>query len=275
MIDTVSKIGSRAFAMMRRTPVALGYLIALASVSVFVATLGSGARTHLISRASTNLHNLTDGRLSVLFSSAFLSDGGPDWIVYPLLAGVLIAAEVLAGRRRLIGVFAVGHLGATLIVAAGLLVAVRSGWISSAVMTDPDVGVSYGAAAVLGAMTGALPVRWRATWSVAMVVGAVSGVIFGQTFTNVGHLIALSIGLVIAMSIPHRSPLKPIGIGTIAMLAVAVVFALAIFGGDVQPGWATPVLAVTAAATVATATRVTVRAADWTAGTAAFARVSA
>lgn len=271
LIDTVLRIGRSAVAIVKRAPVTIGYLVALVGVSVMVETLDEHTRARLIAHASTNLHNLTHGRFSVLVSSAFVTDGGLDWILYPLLAAVLIAAELLVGHQSLVRAFAHGHLGATLIVAAGLLLAVRSGWISTSVMTETDVGVSYGAAAVLGAIAGALPVRWRATWATALVVAAVSGVALGRSFTDVGHLVALCLGLAIALTIPGLRTARPIGAGTVVMLSVAIVFALAIFGGNAEPEWAAPA-AITAAATAATATRVTVRAADWSTGVAALAR---
>ena len=46
--------------------------------------------------------------------------------------------------------FAVGHIGATLLVAVGLTAAVELGWLPTVVSRATDVGMSYGAAAVLG-----------------------------------------------------------------------------------------------------------------------------
>ncbi len=44
-------------------------------------------------------------------------------------------------------------MGATLLVAVGLTAAVTNGWLPVSVAKATDVGMSYGATAVLGALT--------------------------------------------------------------------------------------------------------------------------
>lgn len=147
---------------------------------------------------STNLHNLLNGRLATLLSSAFVTGGGPVWLTVPVLACLLALAELRFGTRRLVAIFFGGHIGATLLVAGGLMVAVDRGWISHAVMRVQDVGVSYGAMAVLGALTAVLTRRWRWAWAASWLAVAGLGVALDRTFTSVGHLLALAIGLVSA-----------------------------------------------------------------------------
>lgn len=241
-----------------RLPVTYGYVGFVAALSITLSAIDPAAAAAFVERASTNLNNLAEGHFGTLIGSAFVTGGGSsDWILIPLLAGLLAAAERLGGGKRLIKVFAAGHIGATLLVALGLLIAVESGWMSVAVASAPDVGVSYGSAAVLGAMTALLPSRWRTTWAFSMLAAATGGAVAGHTFTSVGHLVALCIGLAIAPHLPAplqaSKPRMSLRLG--AGVFVGAVFGLGIFGGDVEPSWFVPTIAVCAAAVAITATR--------------------
>ena len=79
-------------------------------------------------------------------------------VVLTAVTTVLLAlAELFWRSRQLVLTFTLGHLGATLLVALGLAVAVKLGWTPASVSRDIDVGMSYGAATVLGALTAAIP----------------------------------------------------------------------------------------------------------------------
>ncbi len=101
-----------------------------------------------------------------MLSSAFVVDvGAPYACGCPVLVCLLGLAELLWRSGRLVVAFAVGHIGATLLVAAGLTAAVKLGWAARRPSPGPtDVGMSYGAIAVLGALTAAIPRRWRPIW---------------------------------------------------------------------------------------------------------------
>ncbi len=71
----------------------------------------------------------------------------------PCLICLLALAELIWRSGRLALVFVTGHIGATLLVAAGLTAAVEFHWLPLSVSRASDVGVSYGAVAVLGALT--------------------------------------------------------------------------------------------------------------------------
>ena len=241
-----------------RLPITIAYLSALVFVAVLVTGLGSHWQTTIVENASTNLHNLTDGRLVTLISSAFFTDSSPDWILLPLLAALMAAAELLGGSRRLLHTFVTGHVGATLIIAAVLLIGVHTSFISASISTAADVGVSYGAAAVLGALCAQIPSQWRMAWSVTWVVAAAAGVLFGHTFTNAGHLVALCIGLLIAHHTATEFT-RPVTIRIRICLAVAALFGVGIFGGEVGPGWVVPTFAACAALIAVTATAISMR----------------
>ena len=177
-------------------PVTYGYAALLISVAGLLATVGDSAQSRLILRASTNLSNLLGGNYGTLVSSALVvGDGAAAAMVIPLLVCLLALAELRFGALTTIRIFVAGHVGATLLVAAGLWIAVTADWVPVSITTAEDVGISYGAMAVIGAFVVLLPRRWRTTWSITWVAVAVSGVAMGRTFTNVGHLLAVAIGL--------------------------------------------------------------------------------
>lgn len=181
-----------------RVRITLGYAAALFAVSTALVIVGPHVRDQVIRHASTNLHNLSHGRLGTLLGSAFVIDIGPFYEWLPWLMCLLALAELLWHGGRMAAVFVAGHIGATLLVAAGLVAAVKMGRLPISISWASDVGMSYGALAVLGALTTAIPERWRPAWigwwlSVAIAVAAV-----GAEFTDVGHGVALVLGMLIA-----------------------------------------------------------------------------
>ena len=126
--------------------------------------LGPQVQDRVIRHVSTNLHNLSHGHIGTLLGSAFVIDAGPIYVWLPGLVCLLAMAELIYRSGRLVVAFAAGHIGATLLVAAGLTAAVELGWLPLSVSRATDVGMSYGAAAVLGSLTAAIPRRWRPAW---------------------------------------------------------------------------------------------------------------
>lgn len=177
----------------------LGYLAALASVSSAILMLGPQAHDRVIRHASTNLHNLAHGRLGTLWNSAFVIAEGPLYFWLPCLACLLALAELHLHTGRLTVAFVVGHLGATLMVAAALAGAVEFGWLPWSITRVSDVGMSYGALAVLGALTATVSPRWRPAWIGWWVSLAIAAAIAGGDFTDAGHAISLLLGMVVTM----------------------------------------------------------------------------
>lgn len=182
-----------------RVRITLGYAFALLSVSVALVVLGPRVREHVIVLASTNLHNLAHGHLATLFGSAFVTDAGPIWFWLPGLVCLLALAELTWRSGRLALVFVTGHVGATLLVAGGLTAAIELGWLPLSIARASDVGVSYGAVAVLGALTAAIPPQWRPAWICWWLPIAITSAALGEDFTDVGHSIALVLGMLVAM----------------------------------------------------------------------------
>ncbi len=182
-----------------RLRVTLAYAVILTAVTTGLTMLGPRVQGRVISHASTNLHNLSHGHLGTLFASAFVIDAGPIYVWLPGLTCLLALAELLWRSGRLIVAFAIGHIGATLLVAVGLTGAVELGWLSADVSRATDVGMSYGASAVIGSLSAAIPRRWRPAWAGWWLAVAVAVVAIGRDFTDTGHAVALVLGMVASM----------------------------------------------------------------------------
>ncbi len=189
---------SRMLFTVARLRVTVGYALVLVAVATTLLALGPRVQDVVIRHMSTNLHNLWHGHVVTLIGSAFVTENGPMWVWLPGLVALLALAELLWRSGRLFVTFALGHVGATLIVAVGLTAAIRFGWLPLSVEHASDVGISYGAAAVLGTLTAAVPAKWRSAWigwwlAVGLLVVSIS-----EDFTNVGHFVALVLGMLLS-----------------------------------------------------------------------------
>jgi rhomboid family protein len=186
--------------------VTVSYAVILLGVTTTLSVLGPTAADRVIRHASTNLHNLNHGHVGTLLGSAFVVDAGAPYLWLPGLICLMGAAELFWRSGRLVVAFAVGHIGATLLVAAGLAAAVQLAWLPVAITRAEDVGTSYGATAVLGTLTGALPRRWRSTWIGWWLAVGVAMVWLSSDFTDVGHTVALALGMVVATRFGRPGP---------------------------------------------------------------------
>jgi hypothetical protein len=190
----------------------------LVGVATFLLMLGPRVEDAVISHMSTNLQNLGSGRFGTLIGSVFVTSSGFIYVWLPGLICLLALAELFWRSGRLILAFGLGHVGATLIVAGGVAVAIRFGWVPISVARASDVGMSYGAVAVLGALTIAIPASRRPEWIGWWLAVALLAAFAGDDFTNAGHLVALIIGMslsvrfrVVARWTPVRCVLLSIG----------------------------------------------------------------
>lgn len=220
---------SRVFASLVRVRVTLTYATALFIVASLLLILGPQVQARVVGHLSTNLENLGRGNLATLLGSAFVTAEGYTYLLLPGLVCLLALAELLWRSRRLIQAFALGHVGATLIVAAGLAVAIKLGWLPISVAHTNDVGLSYGALAVLGALTAAIPMRWRPAWIGGWATIALVVAVAGADFTATGHAVALLLGILLSIRFssdshwtPPRLSLLAIGIGFGLLLLVGV-----------------------------------------------------
>jgi hypothetical protein len=204
-----------------RVRITLGYALVLVGVSAALVDLGPRVRAQVIAQASTNLHNLAHGHLATLFGSAFVTDAGPMYFWLPCLVCLLALAELIWRSGRLALVLVTGHIGATLLVAVGLTAAIKFGWLPLSISRASDVGVSYGAVAVLGALTAAIPRRWRPAWIGWWIPVGIAAAVLSADFTDVGHSIALVLGMLVSTRLAGPARWTRV---RCALLAVSAVF---------------------------------------------------
>ena len=164
----------RLLARLAQVRVTVSYAVIVTCITVALYSLGPQVQDRVIRHVSTNLHNLSHGHFGTLLTSAFVIDAGPIYVWLPGLVCLLALAELTFRSRLLVATFAAGHIGATLLVAAGLTAAVELGWLPLSVSRATDVGMSYGAAAVLGSLTAAIPAALAARMA-RMVSGGRDG----------------------------------------------------------------------------------------------------
>ncbi len=199
---------ARALSRAASVRITAAYAVLLAAISVVLNALGPHAREVAVSRMSTNLHNLAHGHLSTLVGSAFVEDGGEICLWLPWLVCLLALGELIWRGKGLVVAFAVGHVGATLLVAVGLVVALKAGWLPFSIARASDVGVSYGAVCVLGALTASIPSRWRHVW-VGWWLGIALMAASSADFTAVGHVLALLLGIGLSYRLPSATDWTP------------------------------------------------------------------
>ena len=211
------------------------YALMLLAVSLTLTAMGPHARAAAVSRMSTNLHNLARGHVGTLVASAFVNESDDVLFWLPGLVCLLALGEIFWRGKGLIIAFAVGHIGATLIVAVGLVAAVETGSLPSSVARASDVGMSYGAACVLGALTASIPARWRPTW-VGWWVGIALPPTWAADFTAVGHMLALLLGIGLSFRLRSTTRWTPLHV---ALLVVGVAFGFLVLSAQtlVAPLW--------------------------------------
>ena len=179
----------------RTAPVTSAYLLVLVVTTWVLQTSSSRVANTLLLNESTNLRHLARDPIRVLVGSAFwLSAGWQLMLWAPLFALVLATVERRLGSGRTTLVFAVGHVGATLLTAAGLWVALRIDLVERSVVNARDVGPSYGFFAVAALMTALVDRRLRRAYAAGLVVLLVVSLAASQSFTDVGHLLATGLG---------------------------------------------------------------------------------
>jgi hypothetical protein len=189
----------RTSSYVRSAPFTYVFLfVLLITTWVFQTSSASTARNLLLER-STNLHQLGHDPMRVLVSSAFWLSGNLELLAWLILFTLVLApVEHWIGSARTAFVFAFGHIGATLLTAAGLWLAINYDLTSRQVTHAVDVGVSYGFFAVAAVLTFRFSRRRRAAY-LAVLVGYLGiAAIVAQGFTDFGHLTALALGFLVA-----------------------------------------------------------------------------
>ena len=224
------------------------YALVLLVVAVTLVVVGPQVQGRVIDHLSTNLHNLARGQFGTLIGSAFVTADNDIYVWLPGLVCLLALGELLWRGKGMVVAFTLGHIGATLIVAAALAIAILAGWLPASIADASDVGISYGAAAVLGALTAAIPAWWRLPWvsfwlANAFVVATASE---SFDFTAAGHVTALTLGVLLSTQL--RAPTQWTS-PRLLLLAGGVVFGYSVligFGATWAPaiGFAAALIAI-------------------------------
>ncbi|GAA4879628.1 rhomboid-like protein [Kitasatospora terrestris] len=203
----------------RRSPLAFGYLCLLLAGHAWVVY---GPSAGLLDYLGTNLDNLGDHPVPALLGSALFFDGTLTDLASTGIVGTLITlglgvgcflawAERRWGAARAAAVFLGGHLAATLLTAAVIVLALHRGWYPPEVRHASDFGISYGAQTVLALGVLAVP-RWaRLPWALFVLGWPLAGAEWPggplPDFTAVGHLLAAGLGFALAAVLgPSRPP---------------------------------------------------------------------
>jgi membrane associated rhomboid family serine protease len=196
-------------------PATSAYLLVLIATTAVLSSSSAQSDARLLLSVSTNLHQLAHDPVRVLIASAFWAGGWWHLAVWiALFAAIIAQVERRLGWRRVTIAFAAGHVGATLIVAAGLWIGIQLGATDPADVFARDVGASYGFFAVAALAAYLLDRSYRICY-LAVVIGYVVAVAaLSHTFSDFGHLTAVAIGLacyplVRTQGSPRGRPLSP------------------------------------------------------------------
>lgn len=179
----------------RRSPATFIYLAVLTVTTWVLVGASPAVVDAMLLDQSTNLSHLGHDPVRVLIRSAFWLSSYELLFWAALFVAVLAPAERWLGTGRLIVAFAAGHVGATLITATGIWLAIHEHLASHRLENEVDVGVSYGFAAVAALFTYRLAGRRRRVWAGLLIVYASAGIVIDPgSFTSYGHATAMLIG---------------------------------------------------------------------------------
>jgi hypothetical protein len=210
---------SGGLCLLRRVPVTVTFLVLLAFTTGLLAFEGGDARLRVLQQSSTNLDHLSRDPLRVLALSALWVSPDDLVLLVPLTAALFAAVERRVGSRRLLGVFAAGHVGATLLAALGIWLGIRAGTVAPSVAHSLDVGISYGTYAVAAYAVTLLPRRLAVAAAGALGAWLAWAVADGRTFTDFGHLFALGIGLALGLGGRLQRPRLAVALAVVLLLA--------------------------------------------------------
>lgn len=172
------------------------WLLIIGITSLVIASASEGLEAFLLHRNSSNIHELNKHPLESLLISGFWIETPSSFALYAVLFEVVHAnVERWLGTLRWLCVVAVAHVAATLISQEILLHAIESHSAPRSMKHVVDIGVSYGLAGAVGVLTYRVPRPWRWLYLVGAVAFFAVPLLTGGTFTDIGHAIALGLGL--------------------------------------------------------------------------------
>lgn len=183
----------------RDVGIVYGFVVVVASLWV---NLQGGPQTRiLVEQVSTNLSNMRTHPISVLVASAFVVSPLAQLLLVPVVVFVFGVAQRWLGRLPLVATWVFGHVGATLFVMSMEITALYRRVARFSIVVKPDVGVSYGLAAVIGLLAAHVPRQWRAWYVLGCFAATGLMLAIWTDFTSLGHLVAITIGLGMAAAV--------------------------------------------------------------------------
>ncbi|MFJ2418768.1 rhomboid-like protein [Streptomyces brevispora] len=193
----------------RSAPGTYLWLTALFVTTVIIHQMSPDIEEDFLRQRSTNIHELSQNPVRVLISSALWIDGG-GWIPYAVLYTAFHApAERRLGTLRWLAVAAAAHILATFVSEGVLAWAIRHGHAPQTAASTLDVGVSYALAGVVAVLTYYVPRPWRYFYLFAVLVIYGVPLFTSATFTDIGHVSAVLIGLACYPLTRGRDKTKP------------------------------------------------------------------
>ncbi|MYS24978.1 hypothetical protein GTW78_34015 [Streptomyces sp. SID4948] len=172
------------------------WLAVLAVTTCVAAGLSPDLRSYLLHSVSTNLDELAHHPIRVLVASALWIEAPSSFVFYAVLFELLHAtAERWLGTARWLLVAALAHVGATLVSQRAVFFGIRDDKLPHSLAHTIDIGVSYGLAGVVGVLAYRVPWPWRGGYLAGVLAFFAYPVISQGTFTDLGHLTAVLIGL--------------------------------------------------------------------------------
>lgn len=189
------RVLSDIWGYVRSAPWTFTWLALLLVTTIIQHSVSSSTLDRMLEKRSTNLNNLHHDPIKVLYQSLMWIDGGHWW---PYLLSYCIfhaTAERWLGSLRWLVVGLSAHVLATYISEGLLGVAIRHGEASSELVDVRDIGVSYFLAAIVGVLTYHIAYPWRWLYLI-LALGKYGLPVIGHlSFTAIGHLTSLLIGL--------------------------------------------------------------------------------
>ncbi|MFJ7207788.1 rhomboid-like protein [Streptomyces sp. NPDC098789] len=191
----------------RASPGTHVWLLIIAVTSIIVAVSPDAVDHFLFHRNSSNIHQLVKHPFQALIGSAFWIENPASLALYAVLFEVFHASvERWLGTLRWLMIVASAHVVATLISQKLVLTAIQDHRAPRSMAHVVDIGVSYGLAAAIGVLAYRLPNPWRWLYLAGAVAFFGLPLLTGGTFTDAGHAIALSIGLIAWPLTRHPHP---------------------------------------------------------------------
>ncbi|MEU4209904.1 rhomboid-like protein [Streptomyces sp. NPDC026206] len=172
------------------------WLLIIGITSLVITAASEGLESFLLHRTSSNIHELHKHPLqSVLISGFWIADPS-SFLLYVVLFELVHAnVERWTGTLRWLVTVAVAHIAATLISQEVLLMSIQSHSAPRSMKHVVDIGVSYGLAGAAGILTYRVPRPWRWLYLAGAVLFFAVPLTAGGTYTDIGHAIALGLGL--------------------------------------------------------------------------------